>query len=516
MVERSEKAALLRDDASGRTIAWLARHMLSGAAAFVLAAFAVQPALAQTAVPGAQKQSIECRDGDENCTSPDEAGTPSGGSVIVLPDLIVDLFPNPTASPGGENTGGLPVPTPDPRRPADATLPPAVDAPADAQASPAGSQAGATAQPPSGPIIAPTDLPLAEPLRAIAGDFVSDEVLVTVSGDPDAVQQLAISFGLQVRSQRQSRLLGATLVRYGIPDGRPVAVVLAQLAADGRAERREPNHVYALQQAATIVNYAFERIALDAGSANGEDVRVAVIDTAADDTHPALKGVIAEQFDALPDTPVQSRDHGTSIDGLLAGKGPFQGVAPGAAIYHARAFEDGKSSAEAILASLDWAAEKDVRLVNMSFVGPKNELLGTACRNARALGMVLVAAAGNNGPKAPYGYPAAFDGVVAVTATDAKDGLMAQANRGPYVYISAPGVDMAAPIGGGSDLVTGTSFAAAIVSGAIANLFHAKPELSAGEIEKALADTATDLGPAGRDNDFGFGLLNLKAAAGRE
>ncbi|WP_244478696.1 MULTISPECIES: S8 family serine peptidase [unclassified Mesorhizobium] len=507
MVERAAKASP-QGRVRGRTMVRVAQRVLSGAAAVVLAAFTVQPALAQTAGPGPQRQPTECIDGARDCAPPDEAGAPSGGAAVTLPDLIVDLFPNPPSAAGGATPGGLPMPTPDPRRPADAALPPAAGVAA-------GSLAGGSGQPPSGPIIAPTDLPLAEPLRAIAGDFVPDEVLVTVSGDPDVVQQLAISFGLQVRSQRQSRLLGATLVRYGIPDGRPVAVVLAQLAADGRAERREPNHVYALQQAA-IVNYSFERIALDAGAANGEDVRVAVIDTAADDTHPALQGVIAEQFDALPDTPVQSRDHGTSIDGLLAGTGPFQGVAPGAALYHARAFEDGKSSAEAILASLDWAAEKDVRIVNMSFVGPKNELLGTACRNARALGMVLVAAAGNNGPKAPYGYPAAFEGVVAVTATDAKDGLMAQANRGSYVYISAPGVDMAAPIGGGSDLVTGTSFAAAIVSGAIANLFHAKPDLSADQAEKALADTATDLGAAGRDNDFGFGLLNLKAAAARE
>ena len=148
----------------------------------------------------------------------------------------------------------------------------------------------------------------------------------------------------------------------------------------------------------------------------------------------------------------------------------------------------------------------------MSFVGPRNELLETACRNARARNMVLIAAAGNNGPKAPFGYPAAYAGVTAVTATDEQDRLMQQANRGPYVYLSAPGVDMIAPVGGGSDLVTGPSFAAAIVSGAVANLIRSNPERSADWIEKALAETATDLGNAGRDGDFGYGLLNAKAA----
>ncbi|RWN17138.1 MAG: peptidase S8 [Mesorhizobium sp.] len=465
-------------------------------AAMLATAMAIAvPASAQTNDPNPDQTKIDCPDGT-NAAGADcakngndtKGGSDAGQSgAVFLPALIVDLFPNPAAPP-------TPVPTP---RPAPATPR------ADNQAGP----------PPGGPIVSPTDLIAVQPPRAVVGDFVPDEVLVTVDGDAGAVQQIAASFGLQVRSQRQSLLLGTTLVRFGIPDGRPVGIVLAQLAADGRTQRREPNHVYSLQQAAGIVNYAFDRIALDAKQASGENVRIAVIDTGIDDTNPALSGVIAGQFDAMPDVPIEKRDHGTSIDGLIAGVGALEGMAPGARIYHARAFEGGKSTMDVILAALDWAAEQDVRIINMSFVGPKNDLLGVACRNARALGMVLVAAAGNNGPKAPYGYPAAFDGVIAVTATDAKDGLMPQANRGAYVFISAPGVEMVAPSGGGSDVVTGTSFAAAIVSGAIANLIHAAPDRSADDIEKALAATARDLGPKGRDNDFGHGLLDIKAAA---
>ncbi|PBB33621.1 MULTISPECIES: S8 family serine peptidase [unclassified Mesorhizobium] len=466
-------------------------------AAILAATFVGAPAVAQTNDPNLSQKQIDClnrttaagadcdEDGVRNGGGQSGAGNAVGGAVF-LPSLIVDLFPNPPARP-----------TPAPTQPAPPKSPTSTAAPA---------------PPPSGPITPPTGLNVVAPPRAVSGDFVPDEVLVTVAGDAGAVQQIATTFGLQVRSQRQSRLLGTTLVRYGIPDGRPVGVVLAQLAADGRTQRREPNHIYSLQQAAGIVNYAFERIALDSKQASGENVRVAVIDTGIDDTNPALKGVIADQFDAMPNVPIKKRDHGTSVDGLIAGVGALEGIAPGAKIYHARAFEGGKSSMDVILSALDWAAEQDVRIINMSFVGPKNDLLGTACRNARALGMVLVAAAGNNGPKAPYGYPAAFDGVIAVTATDAKDGLMPQANRGAYVFLSAPGVEMVAPSGTGSDVVTGTSFAAAIVSGAIANLIHAAPDRSADEIEKALAATAKDLGPKGRDNDFGYGLLDIKAA----
>jgi hypothetical protein len=427
---------------------------------------------------------------------PDAAGASTGSAenadpnAVLLPGLIVDLFPNPP--PGA-------APKPAAPAQADAAIP-ATPPPAD---------------PPAPPPIAPGALAVVPPVAApvaVTGEFVPDEVLVTVDGDAAVAAAVAQDFGLEVRSQRTSTLLDSTIVRYGIPDGRPVGVVLAQLAGDGRTTRRVPNHVYDLQQAAGIVNYAFQRIALAPDTANGENVGVAVIDTALDETHPAIKDAIAGEFDAMPGVEVTTRDHATSVAGLIAGTGEFRGMAPGARIFHARAFEGGKSTMDVILSALDWAAGEEVRIVNMSFVGPKNDLLEEACAAARERDIVLVAAAGNNGPNAPYGYPAAYPGVIAVTATDDKDELMAEANRGPYVFVSAPGVNVIAPVGGGQDLVTGTSFAAAVVSGAIANLIHAAPDRSADWIEAALSSTAKDLGEAGRDSDFGFGLIDAKAA----
>jgi subtilisin family serine protease len=427
---------------------------------------------------------------------PDAPAEPAGGAfphVMLLPELIVDLFPNPPAKP----TPDQPVPA-EPAAAADAgpAVPPSADPPPPAPPPP-----GSLAVAP--PAIAPV---------AISGAFVPDEVLVTVDGDAAVAAEIAAAYGLEIRSQRTSALLGSTVVRFGILNGRPVGIVLAQLAGDGRVTRRVANSVYDLQQAAGAVNYAFQRIALVPDTASGENVKIAVIDTAIDETHPAIKDAIVGQFDAMPGVEVTARDHGTSVAGLIAGTGDFRGMAPGSKIYHARAFEGGKSTMDVILAALDWAAEQDVRIVNMSFVGPKNELLQEACDAARERDIVLVAAAGNNGPKAPYGYPAAYPGVIAVTATDERDKLMAQANRGPYVFVSAPGVNVIAPVGGGQDLVTGTSFAAAIVSGAIANLIHAAPDRSADWIEAALSSTAKDLGAVGRDSDYGFGLIDAKAA----
>ena len=242
-------------------------------------------------------------------------------------------------------------------------------------------------------------------------------------------------------------------------------------------------------------------------------VRVAVIDTARDAAHPALANILVDEFNALPDVPVKDFDHATSIIGLIAGQDGFAGLAPGAHIFHARAFENGKSNANAIIAAMDWAAEQDAQIINMSFESPTNNaLLEKACAAAARLGIMLVAAAGNHGPEAPPAYPAAYKNVVGVTATDAQNQRMAAANIGSYIRISAPGVGVMAPVpGGGYDLVTGTSFAAAVYAGAIASLMHRAPEKTGSHWERLVAKTAIDLGEKGRDAQYGFGLVNIKA-----
>ncbi|MCC5779267.1 S8 family serine peptidase [Nitratireductor sp. B36] len=412
--------------------------------------------------------------------------------VVYLPQMLAELF--------GPGTGEAAL-----AQPAASGDAPETDGNA------SGGGAGQTVPPPTTAGAGANARPVA-PQRAISGAFVPDEVLVTLDGDADVAAAVAAQFGLELRSARGSALLGRTVARFGIPDVRPVAFVLAQLEGDGRLSDRVPNHVFQLQQAAGVVNYAFERIALDAGAASGENVSVAVIDTALDEAHPALVDRVARVFDALPDMAVKDREHGTSISGLIAGDGPFRGMAPGVRLLHARAFEGGISSTNVLLAALDWAVEEGAQIVNMSFVGPENPLFSSACRNAMARGVVLVAAAGNNGPGAPFGYPAAYDGVIAVTATDVHDRVMGKANRGRYIDLSAPGVNVVAPIPGGMDVVTGTSFAAAIVSGAIANLIHAGEDAEPETLSQLLRTTAVDLGRPGRDDDFGDGLLNTRAA----
>jgi subtilisin family serine protease len=123
--------------------------------------------------------------------------------------------------------------------------------------------------------------------------------------------------------------------------------------------------------------------------------------------------------------------------------------------------------------------------------------------------VVLIAAAGNAGRNSPPLYPAADPNVIAVTATDANDALFAGANRGPYIAVAAPGVDVLVPAPEGTyQFTTGTSVAAAEVSGVAALLIERNPALGGHEVRRILMRTASALGAKGRNPDYGAGLVN--------
>jgi len=199
--------------------------------------------------------------------------------------------------------------------------------------------------------------------------------------------------------------------------------------------------------------------------------------------------------------------------GAIAAHHTMLGVAPRSALLTVRAFSSRANTVEGttfnILKGLDWAAEKGARIVNMSFAGPPDPRLREALAKANKKGMVLIAAAGNAGPNSPPLYPGADPNVIAVTATDSRDAIFPGANRGNYIAVAAPGVDVFAPAPEGTyQLTTGTSVAAAEVSGVAALLIERNPALTPAGVRKILMDTAFHLGPKGRNRDFGTGLVN--------
>ncbi|HNB26221.1 MAG TPA: S8 family serine peptidase, partial [Alphaproteobacteria bacterium] len=149
----------------------------------------------------------------------------------------------------------------------------------------------------------------------------------------------------------------------------------------------------------------------------------------------------------------------------------------------------------------------------LSLTGPQDRLVTQAVEQALMARIAVVAAAGNAGAGAPPAYPAAQPGVIAVTATDLKDRLYKHANRGAYVTIAAPGVDIlcAAP-GNGYGYLSGTSMAAAYVSGLVALLVDRQPGLGPTQVRKTLETSAADLGAPRRDPEFGAGRIDAAAA----
>jgi subtilisin family serine protease len=154
----------------------------------------------------------------------------------------------------------------------------------------------------------------------------------------------------------------------------------------------------------------------------------------------------------------------------------------------------------------------------MSFAGPADPRLADILDRATKRGIVLVAAAGNAGPNSPPLFPAADKNVIAVTATDMEDRLYTGANRGNHIAVAAPGVDVLVPApDGGYQFTTGTSVAAAHVSGVVALLLERNPKLTPAEVRRILTRTAKSLGPRDRT---GAGLVNayqaVANASGRE
>ena len=280
----------------------------------------------------------------------------------------------------------------------------------------------------------------------------------------------------------------------------------------------QPNYLFTLaqdqQEPVNSAQYAPEKLKLvDAHRlADGNKVLVAVIDSEVDANHPDLAGAITASFEAAADEE-RPHSHGTGMAGAIAAHRTMLGTAPRVGLLTVRAFSSTANSAQGttfnILKGLDWAADQGARVVNMSFAGPSDPRLHDALAKAYKKGMVLIAAAGNAGPNSPPLYPGADPNVIAVTATDSRDALFPGANRGNYIAVAAPGVDVFAPAPDGTyQLTTGTSVAAAEVSGVAALLIERNPALTPAAVRKILMDTATHLGPKARDRDFGAGLVN--------
>ncbi|MFA6968227.1 S8 family serine peptidase [Bosea sp. (in: a-proteobacteria)] len=388
--------------------------------------------------------------------------------------------------------------------------------------------------------------------------FVPDEILFELA--PNVLAETVLRrYGATLIASRRIELAGTTIIRARLEAGRDLRAVLAQMADDSAIAGAQPNFTYELQQelAQTVstasggqrsadmptlrlsdptavraapapsrdlpMQYVVDKLRLlDVHKlSRGATVRVAVIDSGVDIGHPELRGAVAGHFDALSEEFVPHA-HGTAMAAAMVAQGQLQGVAPASRLLVARAFSGRASSASAsgtslhILAAIEWAVGQGARVINLSFAGPEDRLLSRGLAAVAARGVIAVAAAGNGGPTAAPLFPGADPSVIAVTATDADDRIFPRANRGSYIALAAPGVDvLAAEPQGRYAFSSGTSIAAAHVSGLVALVLEKRPDLDPAGVRRLLMDSAVDLGAKGRDQVYGAGRIDAAAALAR-
>jgi hypothetical protein len=308
--------------------------------------------------------------------------------------------------------------------------------------------------------------------------------------------------------------LGAVLMRASIAVSGDIGDAEAAIKRDAPNAGIDYNHLYAYHPASggPAPRGVAPRKALPLGAGEtGRGLKIGVIDTRVDAAHEAFAHALLTVSDFVPYDATRPADHGTSVVSILAGKSAaFEGLAPDAEIYEASVFftgPDGAVSAttESIVRAIDWLAQQKVTVINLSLAGPPNEILEGAIARARSRGLAIVAAVGNAGPAARPLYPAAYDGVIGVTAVGENKRVYRLANRGSQVDFAAPGVDVLHADGnGGYSATSGTSIAAPFVTAVVAARGRN------GRLDAALNDLeaqAEDLGDRGRDPVYGAGLI---------
>jgi subtilisin family serine protease len=322
-----------------------------------------------------------------------------------------------------------------------------------------------------------------------------------------ATLERARAAGFTVGRTRTLEGLDVTIVVLQAPPGVSTRRALQMLRSADPAGVYDFNHIYMESGEVTPVPApAGSRPAVDAGRPSA--LKVGLIDGGVQKTHAVLRGMTIHEHGCTGSIPSA---HGTAVASLIVGQAQdFHGAVPGAELYAADVYcgLPTGGAVDALAEAFAWMSRERVPVINISLVGPPNGLLEQIVRIITARGHIVVAAVGNDGPGAPPLFPAAYPAVVAVTGVDAKERVLVEACRGNHVDFAAPGADMsAAALETGFALVRGTSFAAPIVAGLLAQQLAEVDRQRAGAALAALVSQATDLGVRGRDKVYGDGLV---------
>lgn len=368
----------------------------------------------------------------------------------------------------------------------------------------------------------------------VAVDVVPGQFVVGCRpGQLESVAGLARQAGIEV--VRVDTGLEFVLVRAGSEDGlaRSLFGISASVAAVRyiepdcvvRASRFPDDPMFRQYQWDKWVMYA--DLAWDVLS-GATGIKVAVVDNGVEYSHPDLAAAfvpgnlgydfVGNDDDPRPDQPnLPEAFHGTHVSGIIAaGIDNRIGVAGWAQIQvlGVKVLSDsGTGNTSSLASGIRWAADNGARVINMSLGGASAPtVLVDACQYAVARNVLLIAASGNEGAQS-VNYPAALNECAAVGALDRHSIAADFSNRGAQLELTAPGVDVVSTAPGGNFVsASGTSMATPEVTGVAALLFVHDPTLTASEVRGLLAASSIDLGTAGRDVTYGYGLVNARRA----
>ena len=241
-------------------------------------------------------------------------------------------------------------------------------------------------------------------------------------------------------------------------------------------------------------------------------VRVGLIDTDVDESHPAFQGVDLYEADFVSLGYLRPQGHGTATASILAANGKKNGrpqLLAASAFFLSNDGTTGATSAS-LISAIDWLVSNDVSVVNVSLTGPPNRALEAVIKAHQDRDIVFVAAVGNEGPASGPLYPAAYDDVVGVTAVDGDGQIYRWANRGPFVDVAALGVNVpVAKPGGAQGRDSGTSYAAPVVSAFLAGWTGAAPRKGTAPADVIRISVGGET--ADRDDIYGYGILEPRS-----
>lgn len=368
---------------------------------------------------------------------------------------------------------------------------------------------------------------LAEMQKISAEDLeAAPPIDVIVRYQPDAVRSQSVAEGVE-----------ATYVYALTPTVAATASVeqIGDLTTEGSVE-----YIWLDEEVHICLDRSLPQVgvpAVWAAGYRGAGMRIAVVDTGLDTTHPDFAGRVAAGASFVGGDFADDNGHGTHVGGTAAGDGTalggrYRGVAPEAQLYVAKVLDrNGSGAMSGVMAGVEWAVEQSVHVINLSLGGSGSsdgqDALSMTCNAAVARGIIVCVAAGNAGPRArSIGSPGAAADVITVGAVDRSDRVAQFSSRGPTADgrtkpdVCLPGTDIVAPLASGTNAgrpvddryteMSGTSMATPHASGLAALLKQAKPSLTPGDVKRILMDTALDLGQDA--NTQGAGRAEAEAA----